>query len=366
VRARAESSALTIPLALWIGTVAAVVALAAAYGYDPFHGATWSRYDSIHYEQIARHGYDLVRCPPGVWKPGAWCGDSGWFPGYSWVVRVVHTLGVPLRGSAVGVSWFFAAATLVLLWNTFLRRRRDATALLALVYAAWAPGQIYDYAIFPLSMLAFFTVAYLWLLGRGRFVAAGIAGGVAVLAYPLGALLIPVSAVWVLVRRRAIATTLLTAAGLGVLFVDQAAETGHWNAYQLVQRNYGHHLLNPAATTRDLLRPLVHWSHPELAHVGPALQGALVTLVLVAVLVYALARRRSLDRPDLLLLLWAVVTWIVPLSQSYISIQRSEAALLPVAAFLPRLRRGFVLVAAIAAIGVAVVMEALFLEGKIV
>jgi hypothetical protein len=364
VRTRGESSALRIPVAVWLVTVVAVAGLAGAFGYNPFHAETWSRYDSVHYEDIARDGYELARCPPGVWKPGAWCGDAGWFPGYSWVVGVLHRSGLPLRGSAVAVSWLFAAATLVLLWNTYFRRRRDLTALAALAYAAWAPGQIYDYSIFPLSTLAFFTVAWLWLLGRGRFVGAGLAAAAAVLAYPLGVLLIPVSAVWILVRRRALVTAVLASAGLGLLFVDQAIETGHWNAYSLVQRNYGHHFLNPVASLRDQLRPL--WSSSELTHLGPALQALLVTAAVVAVLVHALQRRRTIERAELLVLLWGVVTWVVPLSQSYVSLQRSEAALLPLAVLLPRLPRPVVVVFAVAAVGVAIVMEKLFLDGKIV
>lgn len=361
MRTRAESSAVAIALAVWLAAVVALAALAAAFGYDPFHSATWARYDSTHYEDIARNGYELVRCPPGIWKPGAWCGDAGWFPGYAWLVAPLHAAGLPLRGSAVAVSWLFAAATLVLLARTFLRGRGDRIALAALVYAAWAPGQIYDYAVFPLSVLAFFTVAWLWLLGRGRFVAAGFAGAAAVLAYPLGVLLIPVSAVWMLVRRRAWVTAALCAAGLATLFVDQQVETGHWNAYQLVQRNYGHHLVNPVATLRDQLKPLATSS--ELTHLGPALQTLLMTCVMVAVLV-AVARRR--ERWELLVVFWAIVTWVVPLGANYLSLQRSQAALLPVAVLFRRLPLPLVVAFALAAVAVGVLMEKLFLEGKIV
>jgi hypothetical protein len=366
---------LGVPLLTWVATVAAITALAAAFGYHPFDSATWSRYDSAHYEDIARNGYDLFRCPPGVWIPGAWCGDAGWFPGYSWVFGALHLAGLPLRASGVAVSWFFAAATLVLVWNTFFRHRTDVTALFALLYAAWAPGQIYDYSIFPMSVLAFFTVAHLWLLVRGRYVLAGLAGAAAVLSYPLGVLLVPVSAAWLLlqrgvavaerVRRTAIASG-LTLGGLGVLFVDQAVETGHWNAYFLVQKNYKHHFLNPVATTRDSLRPVVDWSPFELHKFGPALQTALVTAALAAVVIHALVRRGTLDRADALLLLFAVVTWVVPLSQSYVSLQRSQAALLPLAVLVRKLPRRVVIALAVAAVPVAAVMEKLFLQGKIV
>jgi hypothetical protein len=364
VRTRRESSALAVPFAIWLATVVAVTSLAAAYGYNPFHGSTWSRYDSVHYEEIARNGYELAHCPPGVWKPGAWCGDAGWFPGYPWLVRPLHAMGLPLQGSAVAIAWLFALATLVLLWNTFFRRRREALVLGALVYAAWAPGMIYGYSIFPLSVLAFFTVAWLWLLGRGRFVPAGLAGAAAVLAYPLGVLVIPVSALWVLLRRSAWITAVLSAGGLAVLFVDQQLETGHWNAYQLVQRNYGHRVVNPVATTRDVLKPLLTSS--QLTHVGPALQSLLVTCVMIALLVAVLLRWRTLERWELLVVLWAIVVWVVPLSTNYLSLQRSQAALLPVVVLFRRLPRPLVYTFAAAAVVVGILMEKLFLEGKVV
>ena len=98
---RARRLSLAAPLFVW-GISAAVVAVGAwAFGYDPWDSATWSRFDSGLYEDIARDGYDLFRCDPAVFGPGTWCGDAGWFPGYSWLVGALHVVGLPLRGSAV-------------------------------------------------------------------------------------------------------------------------------------------------------------------------------------------------------------------------------------------------------------------------
>ena len=364
-----------IPLLLWAVTLSTLVVLAFAFGYDPLEGHTWSRWDSVHYESIARGGYHLYRCPLDYTPdPGGWCGDAGWFPAYPWLFGALARIGIPLRGAAVAVSSVFAAATLVLLWNTFFRRRRDVLVLAGLAYAAWTPGQIYDYAIFPMSVLAFFTVAHLWLLQRGRFVGAGLAGAAAALSYPLGIVVIPVSALWLLaqravplaVRLRRVATTSgLALAGLAVLAVDQQLETGHWNAYLLVQRKYHHHLQNPIAALRDYVRPITDGSPFNLSDAS-AWQTALVTALLLAVLVQALSRRRSLDRVDGLLLLWAVVTWALPLSQAAVESQRSQAALLPLAVFVPRLPRPLAFVFVAAAVVVAVAMEKLYLQGKIV
>jgi hypothetical protein len=352
------------PLLVWAVAAAGVLALAAVFGYSPFQGKTWSRYDSTHYKTIAQGGYDLHRCPRDYKPdPGGWCGNAGWFPAYPWLVGALHRVGVPVRTGAVVVSFAFAGATLVLLWSTFFGRRRDLLVLAALVYAAWAPGQIYHYSIFPMSLLAFFTVAHLWLVQRRRYAPAGFAGLGAVLAYPLGVVVVPVAAIWLLWLRRvraALVTAGLAALGLVVLAVDQQIETGHWNAYLLVQRKYHHHLQNPVAATYDQLRPLVEGS-PFDPLDARAWQTLLVTTVVLAVTIRSLR-----TRTDGLIALWALATWMVPLSQSAIELPRSQAALLPVAALLPRLPRRLVFVFAALAVPIAVAMEKLFLDGRIV
>lgn len=362
------------PLVVWFAVAATVAVLAAAFGYDPSDSSTWSRWDSGLYEDIARDGYDLFPCPTPGNAPGTWCGDAGWFPAYPWLFGGLHVLGLPLRGSAVVVSWLFAAATIVLLWSTFLARRVDATAVAALLYAAVAPGQVYHYAVFPLSMLAFWTVAALWLLYRGRWIAAGATGAVATLCYPLAVLLVPVSAVWILAERRTplrerlrriTYTSGSMLAGFCVLLVDQRVETGHWNAYFLVQEKYGHALQNPVVATSDALAPLVHGPVFVLDK-APAMQTALVTVALACVLGHAAARRRSLGRLDGLLLLWGVATWALPLAQANVSLQRSQAGLLPLAVLVARLPRPLLYALVVAAAAVAVAMEKLFLDGRIV
>jgi hypothetical protein len=361
------------PLIIWVAAATTVAVAAAAFGYSSFHSATWARWDSTHYLGIAGNGYDFSRCPPD-YPFGGWCGDAGWFPAYPWLVGVLHLAGLPLGGTAAVISWLFAGGTLVLLWNTFFARRVSATVLGALVYAAWAPGQIYNYAIFPLSMLAFFTVAHFWLLHRGRWVGAGLAGAVAALSYPLGVLLVPVSAAWLLLERstglrerlrRVAVASGLTLGGVVVLVVDQKIETGRWNAYLLVQDKYHHTFQNAVAATRDSLQPLVHGQPFELAK-ATAWQTLVVTLALLAVVVWAALNRRSLSRVDALILLWAIPTWLLPLSQAAVSIQRSQAALLPLAVLIRRLPRPMLFVLTVLAVPVALAMEKLFLEGKIV
>ncbi len=371
-RPRAFVRTLAPPLAVWAAALTGVTASAAAFGYRPLNSGTWSRWDSGLYLEIAERGYTFFPCQP-PFDQGTWCGNAGWFPAFPWLVGGLHRLGLPLRGSAVALSWLFIGATIALLWTIFGRRASVAT-IGALFYAAFAPGQVYDYAIFPLSLLALCTTAHLWLLTRDRFVAAGLVGAVAALSYPLGALLAPVSAIWLLaarghrlrerLRRTAWASG-LTLAGLAVLPVDQVLETGRWNAYVLVQDHYHHTLQNPfvAAWSSFHLHGLLQRSpHLTLAD-APAIQSLIVFVVLVAVAAWAVVHRRSVGRLDALVMLWAVATWLFPLMQANLSEQRGQAALLPLSLLVRRLPPVLLVGLVLASVVVAILMEKLFLKG---
>ena len=360
-----------IPLLIWGCAALTVAIVAVVLGYTPWDSSTWSRWDSGLYEDIARDGYDLFPCEE---EPQKWCGDAGWFPAYSWLVGGLHQVGLPLRGNAVVVSWLFAAGTIVLLWATFLERRTGAAAVAALFYAAFAPGQIYHYAVFPLSMLAFTTVACLWLLYRGRYVVAGIAGAVAALSYPVGVLLVPISAVWLIAQRsapmgerlrRVAITSGLIVAGLWILMIVQRIDTGHWDAFFLIQKKYEylHGSQNPLVATWDIVRGGVQNLGDGIT-VVVALQTALVTIVLALVLGHAFRRRRSLGGADALLLLWALATWAV-LNQAF-SVQRGQAALLPLSVLVARLPSRLAWSLAVIAAAIAVWMEYYFLDGTLI
>jgi hypothetical protein len=360
-----------VPLLAAACAMAGVVIVAAVLGYTPWESSTWSRWDSGLYEDIARDGYQLFRCEE---DPTTWCGDAAWFPAYPWLIGGLHQLGLPLRGTAVVTSWLFAAGTVVLLWATFLERRTGAATVAALFYAAFAPGQVYFYAIFPLSLLTFATVACLWLLYRERYLLAGLAGAVAALAYPLGVVLAPVAAFWLVAQRRvplgerlrrAAITSGPILAGVWVFMTVQRIETGHWDAFFLIQEKYEswHGSENPFVATRDIVRAGLE-NLPSGVAVVTALQTALITIVLAFVLVFALLRRGWFDRADLLVLLWAVATWITLFQTA--SVQRGQAALLPLAVLVARLPSRLAWSLVVVAAAIDLWMETYFLDGTLV
>ena len=271
--------------------------------------------------------------------------QRGWFPAYPAVAAVLSAVGIPLLTAALALSWLFTAATVALLWGTFLERRVSLAALGALAYAAFAPGMVYDWAIFPLSMLAFSTVAFLWLLIQGRWVAAGLAGAVAGLTYPVGALVALPAAAWLLVapagsgmcervRRAAIVAGLSLSGPLLPCWCS-----GQPRPLERVLPRAGEVRARPpqpAQGGRRRVRRADRRLVFQIAH-APAAQTVLVAAMLLCVLVDLGRRRRTAPRADWLIAVWAVVTWLLPHAQANLSTYRSQAALLPLALLVRRL-----------------------------
>jgi hypothetical protein len=358
-------------LAAWALAGSVLLVTAAARGLDPFAARTWVRWDSRLYFDIARHGYTFHPCPT---EPGDWCGNSGWFPLYPWLLRLLHVVGLPIPATGVVLAWLLTLATLVVLQLWLLDRRAGLTAGVALVYAAFVPGQIFDFSAYPLSLLALATAAHLAFLLRGRFVAAGIAGLAAALSYPLGLLLALSSAVWLLLdrsvtlrerlRRTAIVSGLTVLGGLVVVAV-QRAETGSWHAYLQTQAKYEHGWRVPLTTLRTDLYDLRSASPLLALPTVKPLQSLFVALVGLCILVAVVVRRPRSLRADALILLWALATWALPQSETGLSRYRSQAALLPLAVLLPRLPRPLAIAFTVGAIALAIPMAVLFLEGRL-
>jgi hypothetical protein len=375
---RRVATILLPPLAAWSLSTAAVFGACVWAGASPWQAKPWVHGDGGLYLQIARHGYVLYRC--GI----DWCGDTGWFPALPWLAAALHVTGLSVVAAGVAIAMLFHWATLQLLWVTFLGRQFTFGSLGALVFAAFVPGLVFHETFFPLSLLAFFTLLHLWLLLRGRWVGAGLAGAAAVLAYPEGIILALTSAVWLLTqpgplrgRLRAIAASSgLTAAGLGVFLLDQRLEVGRWNAYLLAQRKYEHVLEQPFAQLENALSILHHHSPFAVTTIIPVQKTfgittvtadeTVVVAVLLACGLAAIALQRPLDPLGLLLAIWAIGFWMIPQLESEVQSYRIEAALLPLALFLPRLPRPLVALFVLLAIAVSVPVARLQFQGWLV
>ena len=360
-------------VAAWAGALGLLCLTAWLAGFDPFSAGTWAHWDSTHYESIARGGYDLHRCTPAENSgAGTWCGNAAWLPGYPLLIAAVNVVGVSLGWAGVIVSWLFAVAALVLLRRTFLRDMRPIATAVALIYAAVAPGLVYRYAVYPLSMFVFLTVAYLALLVRERWSGAGLVGAVAVITYPIGVTLPVVAAAWIVLtyrqgRARAVALTASPAlAAIALFIVAQRIQTARWTAFFDAQSRYGTGLHNPIGITWNSFLLVYRDDHPFGHYRSGELQTLIVAVIVAAVLVHYVARWRSTSRVDHLLVIWAAITWAFPATQANVSLWRHNAALTPIAVLVTRLPRPLQAAAILGSAAIAVPIAWLYFQNRLV
>lgn len=315
-------------------------------GVDYFSPEIWVRWDSVHYLSIAKTGYKFFRCTSAQGYPThAWCGNTGWFPGYSWMISLLMHVGISGGMAGVILSAGFHAFTIVLLWVAFLDRKLNFPNILCLILAAFFPGQIFYHAVYPISMFSFLALLCLYLLLRQKWLFAGLSGGLAALTYPTGFFLAPVAAAWVVLTSRALpwrerlyrvaATSGFILGSFLLVLLLQYIEVGVWDGFFKVQAKYGHGFHNPAITFLRLVKPLLHgvWLGPS----GIAADHTLLLgIMMAAVLLTGILHRRRNSPADRLVLIYSLAYWILPLILgSRVHPLRSASLVLP-AAFLVR------------------------------
>jgi hypothetical protein len=306
-------------------------------GEDPGRNSTWVHWDSYRYITIARDGY--------VWVPGdPLSSNTGWFPGYPLLVRVLSSaLGVKpaLAGRAVALA--FTLALLALMWAELLPPAPRTRRLLALFVAGFFPGWVYWHAVFPLSMVIFFSLASLALGARRLHFGAGICGALAVFTYPIGVVVVlPLAALVALDERLStrdrvgalLAGPVLAGLGLAAVFAVMQATVGRWDAYLWYQAQFGHGLHNPFAVFVDRLRPVL--GQPLSPELLVGLQAALTVLLLVLAAVVVL---RAPSRPiDVALFVMGATLWLlVHAAGPSLSVYRPASGLVCLVPILARL-----------------------------
>jgi hypothetical protein len=387
------------PVLAWLAATGLVLGTCVHYGYPPFAPiSTWARHDALNYLQIARSGYNLTLCtrlhPPIL--VAKWCGNAGWFPAYPWLLHGLHYLGLQYDATAILISWLASLATLLVLWGAFLlgqpvpaavpRRGPALTALgasLALCYAAFAPGLVYNYGEFPLSLVTLGTVCSFALAHRGHWMWAGLAAAVAALAYPVGLAVAPSCGLWALaepgarVSRRlshALAATIPAVVAVALFLTTERLQTGHWDAYLLVQQRFHHRLGDPFIRIVQVLRAFAHspfvlspsYSSLDLISGAAAIESLLVAFVVVCTLTELLLRRGPDLRNDALIGIWAVLAWVLLWVASGVDAYRGDLALMPIAVLVRRLPWPLAALITAVAVVLAVPMTDLYLKRSLI
>lgn len=315
------------PAVALVGSQIVVWICAAIAGARPFSIASGLRWDAGTYVDIAQHGYYLYPCtehPELVaadTPAGAWCGNAGWFPLYPMLTRALHVTGVPYDVSAYALSLGALFGSFVLLW-----RLLDFRQPLLMALAALLPGAVYHHLTYPISLGTLAVLGAIAALRARSWPWAAACAAIGAAVYPntgLLVLVVPI-AVAVLWRRWLPA---LGALGVGVLgWAFTAAvfrlDTGHWDAYLLIQQKYGNGVHNPLVTADRLLA--------GAARLDTKL-SFLVALALSALVVLAFFRVRPTRRAESAILVALTVgLLVIPLvAGPSVSAYRSHALLVP-------------------------------------
>ncbi len=350
----------------------AAFAWAARYSdWDLFAYDTWIKWDSGHYLTISERGYEFMSCAelPG-YNPAHWCGNSGWFPGYPYLVGMLHGLTAqPNILLLIVVSQVFALVDLLIVWNLFLGRKNLAVLLLA----GFAPGTYYFLVGFPMSMTVCFMLLTLWAHERRHRVTAVVMGAIAGFTYPSGIWMTGVMAAALVLsrwrgRKTGWADWLAVAGpaiGFALVLLLHHVSVGHWNAFLLTQEKYGHALSNPFAILWQ--RSLYIWVWKPGWQIG--LQSLLAAaLALTAAVIAVAALRRRTDEPgDVTPAIHGLAYWLIPLAMGGgISPYRAESLIVPAVTMLGR-ARWYVLVPLIVwAVAIWLVMATQFVQGWLV
>lgn len=215
-----------IRVAYLAGAVAAVLwkpGHVGLHGWGAFGDVVFgpfARWDAGWFVAIARHGYDNRQ-------------SAAFFPLYPLVVRGV---GYVLRSdvaAGVLVSLASAGGAAAILWR--LTRSRDSVLLVVLYPLAFVFTAPYSDGLFLLLALASFHAA-----ARGRSLAAGVFGGLAVASRLLGLALLPALAVllWKRDRPLRLAPLVLLPAALGAYALYLHEHFGDWLAFAHAEGAY--------------------------------------------------------------------------------------------------------------------------------
>ena len=351
-----------------------VMTLAArSVGWAPFATPTWGRWDSGQYLSIAKNGYIFENCVDVANRgPEDWCGNSGWFPAYPWMMRFGSWLGFGYDTFGRLVSFVAMVGAWTVLWFGFLRRRPAVVGALGMAIAAMFPASVYYGAIFPVSSMLVAMLLALWCLDRSRWLLAGVFGAVAATTYTSGFLvgsiaLVPLLAPSVGDLRARLRATLAVGGPVALAYVAVMAnfqrEVGAWNAAFETQASYN---LSPTLPLTTIRRQFATMGNDALPGAIGA-QTALVLAMVVAATWVVVRYRDDLSFGEWGTAIMCGFLWLIPLTLgSDLSLYRAESLLLPIVIVLVRLRPPVLAVFAVVCVPVAYKMAQLFFDATLI
>lgn len=261
---------------------------------------TWVQWDSNHYLDIAVRGYYLEYCQPPA--ETAWCGSTGWFPGYPLLARLLNPSRAHIPMTAWVVAQLSFLALLTVLWFGFLRRRTRPEALTVMVLASFFPGGIYYLAVYPMALAVLGLLILTLGLYRDHLWLSAVGAALAAIVYPVAVLAGPaVTAALLLhpVSRKTRRGPLLwpaagSAVGVGTVLAIMQVKAGRWNGYFLTQSSYHHAIRFPLVHIAQRIAKIT-----DPVNFGGSVTGAqhLLIAIMMITIGWNLVRRRLMASP---------------------------------------------------------------------
>jgi hypothetical protein len=357
-------------LLLWF----VVTALAArSVGLSPWPTATWGRWDTGLYLSIADKGYEFVPCV-GVANrgPGDFCGNSGWFPGYPYLMRLGSWFGPNLDTAGRLISFVAMLVAWSALWFGFLRRRAFVAGMLGMAVAAVFPSSVYYGAIFPISTMLAAVMLALVCLDRQRWLLAGLCGAVAAVVYPSGVLIgsiaiVPFTTLAIGDVRARVRATVAVAAPVALAYMAVLANfqraVGAWDAWYKTSASYNLEPTFPLEMIRRQVEKMGNDAQPGIIGV----QTLLIAAMVLAAVWIVVTQHHELTLGERGAAVLCVFLWLIPLTLGGdLSLYRAESLLLPIVILLSRLRMPVVAMLAVVCVPVAYKMAQLFFDATLI
>jgi len=346
------------------------------FGY--FNSTNWLRWDSGHYLQIASKGYELFPCAGKFGFPlksTEICGNTGWFPGYPLLIKLLSYLFKNDIIVAGVISKLFYFMSLLMVLKILDISRFLLKSLLFLCIPAFSFGFIFYNAIFPISAVLFFVLSGIYFFIKRKILLAGLFCFLAAFFYPTGFLLSFVFAITILITgnesfKQKVVKLLIpvTMGGLGVIAVFAIFQitVNDWTAFLQVQAKYGHSFQSPVKNIGSFLQNASLFNSFSISHFIHY-QSILIISGYIAISYFFFTKRIYKNELYLLTYIYITLFLIFPWTISgELSRCRAESLLLPFVFLLRETKTRWISVILIFLLGLGIPMSYLFFTGVLI
>ena len=353
--------------------------LAFTVGDNYFNINTWSRWDSGHYLHIAEKGYfiDDQREQGGIVE-----GNAAWFPSYSWLIKgIANTLqktsanDYKIIGSYV--PKFFLILCLILIAAITQLNTYNFRAILILSISTFWFGGIFYHANYPISFLMFWILLAIYCYRKQMTLIVITCCFLASLCYSTGFLLGCALALTSTINNKnrtllsilkdGLKYVLPSFAGVIFVFYFQFLQTNHYNAFFMVQSNYGNggirFFIAEWIQLSAQITKRIQTHHYKLIYY---IQSAVVALLYCSYSYYAFKNKLFKNTDTTLFYVIVSVFLIFPWTiGGNLSMYRVESLILPSVFLVQNLNWKYLLSLLLILITIATMMTPLFFQNRL-